>query len=123
MTLLGAPLWRASARYRCRGPGGTLYFSGRIGSIARQAAPQRAALPRLRGEPRHNLPNLTELLASWQDLRQTFDPVLASRAGAGAHDARLPGLDAESVKLQLAALKSLAGAVELADLADDGEEI
>src|SRR5690349_6295259 len=67
--------------------------------------------------------DLTELLASWQDLRQTFDPVLASRAGAGAHDARLPGLDAESVKLQLAALKSLAGAVELADLADDGEEI
>src|SRR5690242_19228985 len=67
--------------------------------------------------------DLTELLASWQDLRQTFDPVLASRAGAGPHDGRLPGLDAESVKLQLAALKSLAGAVELADLADDGEEI
>ena len=69
------------------------------------------------------MPDLTELLTSWQDLRQTFDPVLASRAGAGPHDARLPGFDAESVKLQLAALKSLAGAVELADLADDGEEI
>src|SRR5690349_5191574 len=104
---------------------------------ARRAAPERSRFSRLRGKPRHNgrssfslrgeprpnLPNLTELLASWQDLRQTFDPVLASRAGAGPHDARLPGLDAESVKLKLAALKSLAGAVELADLADDGEEI
>ena len=67
--------------------------------------------------------NLPDLLSSWQDLRQTFDPALASRAGAGPHDARLPGLDVESVKLQLAGLKSLAGAVELADLADDDEEI
>ncbi|HVX88533.1 MAG TPA: DUF885 family protein [Gemmatimonadales bacterium] len=69
------------------------------------------------------MPNLSELLTSWQDLRHTFDPVLATRAGAEGYDGRLPGLDAESVKLQLAGLKSLAGAVELADLADDDEEI
>src|SRR6478735_9004024 len=67
--------------------------------------------------------DLAELLRSWQDLRWTFDPAAASRNGAGVHDARLPGLDAESVKLQLAALRSLAGAVELVDLADDAEEI
>ncbi|MBW8772211.1 MAG: DUF885 family protein [Gemmatimonadetes bacterium] len=69
------------------------------------------------------MPDLNELLDSWQDLRWTFDPAVATRAGAQQHDGRLPGLDQESVKLQLAGLKSLASAVELADLADDGEEI
>lgn len=69
------------------------------------------------------MPDLSELLDSWLDLRWTFDPALATRAGAEAHATRLPGLDAESVKLQLAGLRSLAGAVELLDLDDDGEEI
>src|SRR5574338_900064 len=69
------------------------------------------------------MPSLPDLLTSWLDLRYTFDPVLATRAGAEGYDGRLPGLDAESVKLQLAGLKSLAGAVELADLANDDEEI
>ncbi|MEO6067563.1 MAG: DUF885 family protein [Gemmatimonadales bacterium] len=67
--------------------------------------------------------DLAQLLDSWQDLRWTFDPAQATRAGVSLHDGRLPGLDAEAVKLQLAALTSLAGAVELADLADDAEEI
>jgi uncharacterized protein (DUF885 family) len=69
------------------------------------------------------MPNLPELLASWQDLRWTFDPALGTRAGALIHDGRLPGFDAEAVKLQLAGLRALANAVELADLPDDGEEI
>jgi uncharacterized protein (DUF885 family) len=69
------------------------------------------------------MPTLSELLTSWQDLRWTFDPALGTRAGSLLHDGRLPGLDGDSIKLQLAALKSLAGAVELADLADDAEEI
>jgi len=69
------------------------------------------------------MPNLSELLNSWQDLRWTFDPAVATRAGALHHDGRLPGLDGESVKLQLAGLKSLASAVELVDLEDDGQEI
>jgi uncharacterized protein (DUF885 family) len=69
------------------------------------------------------LPNLAELLNSWQDLRWTFDPATATRAGALLHDGRLPGLDGESVKLQLAGLRSLASAVELVDLEDDGQEI
>lgn len=69
------------------------------------------------------MPDLADLLDSWQDLRWTFDPALATRAGSLHHDGRLPGLDAESVKLQLAALRSLAGAVELADLDDDAQEI
>lgn len=73
--------------------------------------------------PEIPLADLAELLNSWLDLRSTFDPAFATRAGAEGFDGRLPGLDAESVKLQLAGLKSLAGAVELADLADDGEEI
>ena len=67
--------------------------------------------------------DLAELLRSWQDLRWTFDPAAATRNGAGVHDARLPGLDAESVKLQLAALRSLASAVELLDLADDAGQL
>ena len=69
------------------------------------------------------MPDLAELLNSWQDLRWTFDPAVATRAGALVHDGRLPGLDQEAVKLQLAGLKSLAGAAELADLDDDGQEI
>ncbi|MBW8772854.1 MAG: DUF885 family protein, partial [Gemmatimonadetes bacterium] len=69
------------------------------------------------------MPALRELLDSWLDLRFTFEPALATRAHAEAHNGRLAGLDAESVKLQDAALRSLAGAVELLDLNDDGEEI
>ena len=69
------------------------------------------------------MPSLAELLSSWQDLRWTFDPAVATRVGALLHDGRLPGLDQESVKLQLAGLKSLASAVELVDLEDDGQEI
>ena len=69
------------------------------------------------------MPNLSDLLTSWLDLRWTFEPALATRARVEAHNGRLPGLDAESVKLEFAGLKSLAGAVELLDLADDGEEI
>ena len=69
------------------------------------------------------MPTLPELLASWQDLRWTFDPAAGTRAGAEAQDGRLPAFDAEGVKLQLAGIRSLAGAVELLDLEDDGEEI
>jgi uncharacterized protein (DUF885 family) len=69
------------------------------------------------------MPDLSELLDSWQDLRWVFDPALATRAGVEAHAGRLPGLDAESIKMQVAGLKSLAGAVELLDLEDDGDEI
>lgn len=67
--------------------------------------------------------SLADLLISWLDLQHTFEPALATRALVAAHNGRLPGLDGESVKLQLAGLKSLASAVELLDLEDDGEEI
>ena len=69
------------------------------------------------------MPTLSDLLTSWLDLRYTFEPALATRARGEAHNGRLPGLDAESVKLEFAGLRSLAGAVELLDLTDDGEEI
>src|SRR5512138_1035221 len=69
------------------------------------------------------MPNLSDLLTSWLDLRWTFDPALATRAHVEAHNGRLAGLDAEAVKLQVAGLRSLAGAVELLDVADDAEEI
>jgi uncharacterized protein (DUF885 family) len=69
------------------------------------------------------MPTLPELLASWHDLRWTFDPAAGTRAGAEVQDGRLPAFDAEGVKLQLAGIRSLAGAVELLDLEDDGEEI
>ena len=66
---------------------------------------------------------LAELLDSWLDLRHTFEPALGTRAGAEAHNGRLPGLDAESVKLEAAGVRSLAGAVEALDITDDAEEI
>lgn len=63
------------------------------------------------------------LCRSYLDVRWTFDPAQGTRAGNDASDALLPMLDAESVRLHLATLRSLAGAVEDLVLDDDGEEI
>ncbi|MFI5235491.1 MAG: DUF885 family protein [Gemmatimonadales bacterium] len=65
---------------------------------------------------------LGELCRSYLDVRWLFDPAQGTRAGNAASDGLLPMLDAESVRLQLATLRSLAGAIE--ELAvDDDEEI
>lgn len=66
---------------------------------------------------------LGDLCRSYLDVRWTFDPAEGTRAGNDASDALLPMLDAESVRLQLATLRSLAGAVEDLAVDDDGEEI
>lgn len=63
------------------------------------------------------------LCRSYLDVRWTFDPAQGTRAGNETSDALLPMLDAESVRLQLATLRSLAGAVEDLVVDDDGEEI
>ncbi|HEV2290920.1 MAG TPA: DUF885 family protein [Gemmatimonadales bacterium] len=63
------------------------------------------------------------LCRSYLDVRWTFDPAQGTRAGNEASDPMLPMLDAESVRLQLATLRSLAGAVEDLPLDDDAEEL
>ncbi|MGB7212769.1 MAG: DUF885 family protein [Gemmatimonadales bacterium] len=63
------------------------------------------------------------LCRSYLDVRWIFDPAQGTRAGNAASDPLLPMLDAESVRIQLATLRSLAGAVEDLPLDDDAEEL
>ncbi|MGH7590181.1 MAG: hypothetical protein ACREL2_01990, partial [Gemmatimonadales bacterium] len=63
------------------------------------------------------------LCRSYLDVRWIFDPAQGTRAGNDASDPLLPMLDTESVRIQLATLRSLAGAVEELPLDDDGEEL
>ncbi len=63
------------------------------------------------------------LCRSYLDLRWHFDPAAASSAGVTSEDARLGRFDAESVRAQVAALRSVAGAVEALDVEDLQAEI
>jgi uncharacterized protein (DUF885 family) len=65
-------------------------------------------------------PGLRQLAESYFDLRWHFDPVEGSAAGSPACDGRLGSFSDESVRLHLAALRSLGSAAE--ELALDGLE-
>ena len=56
--------------------------------------------------------SLGGLLPSYLDLRWHLDPVSATAQGLTEHDGRLGDYSADSVKLHVAALKSLAGSLE-----------
>ncbi len=64
-----------------------------------------------------------DLCRSWLDVRWAFDPAAASGAGLVQYDGRLGRFDEDAVRHHLAAIRSLAGAVEEADVADQQEEI
>src|SRR5919108_5916505 len=64
-----------------------------------------------------------DLCRSYLDLKWHFDPAAASAAGVVAEDARLGRYDAETVREHLAALRSVAGAVEELEVDDLQEEI
>lgn len=66
---------------------------------------------------------LDDLGRSFLDLWYHFDPAAATRAGAPDQDGRLGSFDADSVRLQVAALRSIAGAVEDLDIDDTETEI
>lgn len=55
---------------------------------------------------------LPELVDSYLDLRWNMDPVEATEAGIAAYDGRLGAYGSEDVQAYLAALKSVAGALE-----------
>ncbi len=63
------------------------------------------------------------LCRSFLDLWYHFDPAAATRAGAPGQDDRLGAFDADSVRLHVAALRSIAGAVEDLDIEDTDDEI
>ena len=58
------------------------------------------------------MPTVDDLCRSYCDLKYHFDPAAASAAGVVAQDGRLGTFDARSTREYLAALRSLAGAVE-----------
>lgn len=64
-----------------------------------------------------------DLCRSYLDLRWHFDPGAATAAGVHGHDGHLGSFDHRTVREHLAALKSVAGAVEELDVADTQEEI
>ena len=64
-----------------------------------------------------------ELCRSYLDARWHFDPSAASAAGLTTHDTRLGRYDEAGVRELTAALRSLAGAAEELDVADQDEEI
>ncbi len=64
-----------------------------------------------------------DLCRSFLDLWYHFDPAAATRAGAPGQDSRLGAFDADSVRLHVAALRSIAGAVEDLDIEDTDDEI
>jgi hypothetical protein len=66
---------------------------------------------------------LDDLCRSFLDLWYHFDPAAATRAGAAGQDERLGAFDADSVRLQVAGLRSIAGAVEDLDIEDTDDEI
>ncbi|HEU5217235.1 MAG TPA: DUF885 family protein [Gemmatimonadales bacterium] len=66
---------------------------------------------------------LDELCRSFLDLWYHFDPAAATRAGVAGEDGRLGAFDADSVRLHVAALRSIAGAVEELDIDDTDDEI
>lgn len=64
-----------------------------------------------------------ELCHSFLDLWWHFDPAAATAAGAPGQDARLGSFDPESVRSHLAALRSIAGAVEDLEIEEVSDEI
>ncbi len=64
-----------------------------------------------------------DLCRSFLDLWYHFDPAAATRAGAPGQDERLGAFDAESVRLHVAALRSISGGVEDLDIEDTDDEI
>lgn len=65
----------------------------------------------------------TELERSYRDLRWHLDPVAASQAGVTVHDARYGRFNPDALRPYLAALKSLAAALEETAVASLEEEI
>ncbi len=64
-----------------------------------------------------------ELCRSYLDLKYHFDPAAASSAGLVVHDGRLGRFDAAGVRAHVSALRSVAGAVEVLEVDDLGDEI
>jgi hypothetical protein len=64
-----------------------------------------------------------ELCRSYLDLKYHFDPAAGSMAGLVAQDARLGRFDTETVRAHLAALRSVAGAVEELEVDELAEEV
>jgi hypothetical protein len=56
--------------------------------------------------------SVDDLCRSYLDLKYHFDPAAASSAGLVSHDARLGRFDAEATHAHVAALRSVAGAIE-----------
>jgi len=69
------------------------------------------------------MPAVDELCRSYLDLKYHFDPAAASSAGLIAHDGRLGRFEPEVVREHVAALRSVAGALEELDVLDLQEEI
>jgi len=69
------------------------------------------------------MPSVDDLCRSYLDLKYHFDPAAASSAGLVAHDGRLGSFDVASVGEHVAALRSVAGAVEELDVEGLQEEI
>ena len=64
-----------------------------------------------------------DLCQSFLDLCWQFDPAAATRSGMPDHDFRLGAFDADSIRAHVAALRSIAGAVEELDLESVPDEI
>jgi hypothetical protein len=64
-----------------------------------------------------------ELCRSYLDLKYHFDPAAGSMAGLVAQDGRLGRFDADAVRAHLAALRSVAGAVEELEVDELAEEV
>jgi uncharacterized protein (DUF885 family) len=62
------------------------------------------------------MPEFAQLVDSYFDLKWQMDPVEATCAGVSAQDHRLGAYDAQSISEYLAALKSIAGALEACDV-------
>ena len=68
-------------------------------------------------------PEFRELVRSYLDLRWQLDPVAATQAGVGGHDARLGDFSRPQIKVALAAFKSMASAFEYCETASLDEEV
>jgi uncharacterized protein DUF885 len=69
------------------------------------------------------MPSVDELCQSYLDLKYHFDPAAASQAGLVVHDGRLGRFDAATVRTHVAALRSVAGAVEELEVEDLQQEV
>jgi hypothetical protein len=69
------------------------------------------------------MPSVDELCQSYLDLKYHFDPAAASQAGLVTHDGRLGRFDVATVRAHVAALRSVAGAVEELDVEDLQQEV